>query len=37
VRHLIGVKVKLVAFLTLAPYGGECPTNNLVLGNLFHP
>ena len=36
-RHLIGVKEKLDAFLTLSSYGGECSSNSLVLGNLFHP
>jgi len=35
--HLIGVKEKLDAFLTISSHGGECSSNSLVLGKHFHP
>jgi hypothetical protein len=35
--HLIGMKEKLVAFLTLTPFEGECSNVSILLGNHFHP
>jgi len=36
-EDLMGVKEKLVAFLTFTPYGDECSRVSLHLGNHFHP